>query len=158
MTKFAITVGSLSILIVVLLAPASLSAQETDAPYMEQIDQFFAKLAENKGDEAILAVHESSPYAALMADAINNVAIQLAAMQRTYGEYRDHEILIHEVVLERYAYLMFFVSYDRQPFKFEFHFYKPTDDWQFQNFRFSDEVDDDIVEAARLKLLRYEGF
>jgi len=151
-------VAILSVVIASLLIPDTLAAQESGQPYMREIDLFFTKLAENKGDEAIIAVYEGSPYASVMADAINNVAIQLAAMQRTYGEYHDHEILIHEVVLDRYAYLMFFVAYDRQPFKFEFHFYKPRDEWQFQNFRFSDEIDYDIVEAARLKLLKYQSF
>ena len=89
-----------------------------------------------------------------MSDAINNVAIQLAGMKRTHGDYHGHEVLVHEIVLERYAYLMFFVSFARQPLKFEFHYYKPDETWQFQNFRFSDEIDDDIVEAAKYRLLR----
>ena len=154
MTKLVFNAGITFIVIAVILTPQNLSAQANDQPYMNDIDSFFALLAENKGDEAILALYKDSPYASAMSDAINNVAIQLAGMKRTYGDYHAHEVLVHEIVLERYAYLMFFVSFDRQPFKFEFHYYKPDETWQFQNFRFSDEIDDDIVEAAKYRLLR----
>ena len=152
--KPVFNIGIAFIVIAVILTPQDLSAQASDRPYMNDIDSFFALLAENKGDEAILALYKDSPYASAMSDAINNVAIQLAGMNRTYGNYNNHEVLVHEIVLERYAYLMFFVSFDRQPFKFEFHYYKPDETWQFQNFRFSDEIDDDIVEAAKYRLLR----
>ena len=154
MTRLVFNAGITFIVIAVILTPQNLSAQANDQPYMNDIDSFFALLAENKGDEAILALYKDSPYASAMSDAINNVAIQLAGMKRTYGDYHAHEVLVHEIVLERYAYLMFFVSFDRQPFKFEFHYYKPDETWQFQNFRFSDEIDDDIVEAAKYRLLR----
>lgn len=152
--KPVFNIGITFIVIAAILTPQDLSAQANDRPYMNDIDSFFALLAENKGDEAILALYKDSPYASAMSDAINNVAIQLAGMNRTYGNYNNHEVLVHEIVLERYAYLMFFVSFDRQPFKFEFHYYKPDETWQFQNFRFSDEIDDDIVEAAKYRLLR----
>lgn len=121
--------------------------------YLPVIDEFFKTLADGRGEEAVLELYESSPYAELIKDDIDNLAFQLSNMKRVYGGYKTHETLIHKVVAERYAYLMFFVAYDRQPFKFEMHFYRPDEVWVLQNFSFSDDIDDDIVEWAQYKLL-----
>jgi hypothetical protein len=54
----------------------------------------------------------------------------------------------------RYAYLYYFVAFDRQPLKFEFHCYRASDKWVLQNFKFSDDVDEDFEAAATRELFQ----
>lgn len=40
------------------------------------------------------------------------------------------------------------IKYDRQPVRFQFIFYKPSDKWQLQDFRYDDDLDTELIEAA----------
>ncbi|MDJ0750575.1 MAG: hypothetical protein QNJ11_13905 [Woeseiaceae bacterium] len=128
-------------------------ASENQRPYLKDVDKFFELMDEGKPEEALLGVYLSSPFKGELEATMRNVAFQLANLNRTHGEYQSHEVLIHKVVAERFAYLMFFVAYDRQPFKVEFQFYRPDEEWFFHKFSFSDNIDDELVEAAKIKLL-----
>ncbi len=128
-------------------------ASENQRTYMNDVDRFFELMDQGKPEEALLGIYLSSPFKDELEATMRTVAFQLADLNRTHGEYQSHEILIHKVVAERFAYLMFFVAFDRQPFKVEFQFYRPDEEWFFHKFSFSDNIADELVEAAQIKLL-----
>ncbi len=139
--------------LLLMLASLPGAADDHERPYMEDIEKFFELLAEDKATDAVEGIYASSPYADTIAADMENVAFQLESLGRVHGKYRAHEVLIHKVVAERFAYLMFFVAYDRQPFKMEIRFYRPQDEWFFLGYSFTDGLANDLAEAAQYKLL-----
>jgi hypothetical protein len=61
------------------------------------------------------------------------------------GNYIDHVLLVETVVADRVAVQYYLVVYERQPLKFELAFYRPGDEWVFQNFVFSDMLDEVVA-------------
>jgi len=61
-------------------------------------------------------------------------------------------VILKKVLGDRLIYMYYLVAYDRQPFKFEFQFYRPGDKWVVQNFSFSDKITEDIQEFAKYDL------
>ena len=121
--------------------------------YWAVIDRFFEHLAMDESQDAVNLLTRMTPYAEEIEAEMANVAFQLGALENTMGQYRAHEVLLHEVVAGRLAYLYVFVAYDRQPLKMEFQFYRPQDEWRFKNYSFSDKIDQEIVELAKIRLL-----
>ena len=137
-----------------LLSMASTAVQAADDrhDYWRQYDEFFELLADGDSETALTNLYKTSPYADEIAADMQNVIFQLNGIGRLVGEYRNHEVLIHRLVADRFAYLLVFVAYDRQPMKMEFQFYRPDEEWFFLNFSFADSMSGDIKDAAQFEL------
>ena len=146
-------INILALSLPLMLAALPANAADHERPYMKDVARFFELLAEDRATAAVESIYASSPYAETIAQDMDNVAFQLESLGRVHGKYRAHEILVHKVVAERFAYLMFFVAYDRQPFKMEVQFYRPEDEWFFLGYSFTDGLANDLAEAAQFKLL-----
>lgn len=46
------------------------------------------------------------------------------------------------------------IKYDRQPIRFLFIFYRASEKWQLQNFRYDDDFETEIIEAASAHRLK----
>ncbi|MEM8815073.1 MAG: hypothetical protein AAFX56_09415 [Pseudomonadota bacterium] len=141
--------------LVLVFAFANANAEGPDRTYVAKVETFFESVGNGEEQEAIRELPANSPYAEEMSAELENVAFQLSNLGRTLGEYRNHELLIHDVVAERFAYMMFFVAYDRQPLKMEFQFYRPDEDWVFLNYSFSGDLENELVEVAKFKLMNF---
>lgn len=140
-----------TILATIMLA-TSFSANADDEPYIAHVDRFFESIEAGETDKAVDDLYSSNPWIKDSKSELENLKFQLQNFVRQVGEYRSREILVHRVFVERYSYLLFFVAYDRQPIKMEFHFYRPDEEWVLQKFKFSDEIDDQLVEIAESSL------
>ncbi|MEO1037438.1 MAG: hypothetical protein AAFX44_17910 [Pseudomonadota bacterium] len=143
----------LALLTLAMCFPLLSQAEVQRRPYWTQLDAFFESLEAGDAAKAVDRLSASSKYREVMLDELENVILQLASLERRMGKYHSHERLIERIVADRYAYIYMFVAYDRQPLKMEFHFYRSEDEWRFQNFSFSDKIDEDIVAAAQYELL-----
>ncbi len=124
-------------------------AAAADNAYRDKIDKFFSMMKDGKAQEAIDFIYSDNPWMAKNADAIFNVKNQLANMVPMIGAYRAHELVVEKVVAGRYAYLYYFVAYDRQPLSFVFEYYKPQDQWMLFGFSFNAGVDEAVAEQAK---------
>ncbi len=118
--------------------------------------QFFKQVQEEKYGEAIDQAFATNPYSAKMAESIKQLRSQFASAISLIGKYHSNELLLQKTVANRYAYLYYFVAFDRQPMKFEFHCYRGSDRWVLQNFEFSDKIGSDIAAWAREQAKEHE--
>jgi hypothetical protein len=137
---------------VLVLALLLISSTAFGKDYDRMVDTFFSKVAEGKPLEAIDLIYGTNPWMSKASDAVQNLRNQFASLEDLVGKYCGHELLIEEVVANRFVYLHYFVAYDRQPMGFHFKFYKPRDQWVLFGFSFDDDIDDEIVERAKKAL------
>ena len=129
-----------------------LSGGETRAQSCESIaGQFFKLVSEGKVTEAMDQAWATNPYSSGMADTLTSIKSQLNSSLAIVGKYRAYELLTRKEVASRYVYLSYFVAFDRQPIKFEFHCYRPNDKWALQNFKYSDSLGDEIATSAKFQ-------
>ncbi len=133
-----------------------LNVQATDpgTDYHPVIDTFFQKVQEGEGEEAIEYIFATNPWIDPQSDAVVNLKSQFTQLPDLVGQYNDHQLLVEKVVAERFAYVAYFVAYDRQPIRFEFEFYKSKEEWLGYSFSFDAELDTEIENSGRQEALR----
>jgi len=117
--------------------------------YHRIIEEFFVKLKAGKSVEAVDFIYSGNPWISRDSDAVNNLKNQISSLGNLVGKYTGHEKLIETVTAGRFAYLYYFVSYDRQPLSFTFEFYRPKDKWMIFSFSFDADIDDEIESRAQ---------
>ncbi len=110
-----------------------LAAQEAAAPapatYQEQIDAFFARMAEGERAEAVDALYAESPLAEELGDQLEKLKAQFAELPGAVGEYLGHERIAVQPLGERFVYVWHVAYFEERPFQLHFSFYKPRDRW-----------------------------
>lgn len=66
------------------------------------------------------------------------------------GNYQGNEFIVKRSIGENYLLWSYLVKYDRQPIRFNFIFYRPSKTWQLQDFRYDDDLDTELIEAANV--------
>jgi hypothetical protein len=140
-----------------LAAAFAASGAETRAaeapPYYQRIDQFFSLLQAGKSKEAVEFIYGDTPWMSKSSDAVQQVLNQMASLNTLVGQFKNHDLLQEKVVAGRFAYLSYLASYDRQPIRFTFEFYRPENTWMIFSFAFDDNLDDDVETAAKQEIL-----
>jgi len=70
------------------------------------------------------------------------------------GKYFGYELIAEKKAGESYVLKSFLVKYERQPVRFTFIIYRPSDTWQIQNFSYDDDIDTELKEASKVDRLR----
>lgn len=140
------------LLVAVAIAAIGASPASSSGSYDELVARFFDLINEGKPEAAVDLMYKTNPYSDKIADTIQNVKSSLASTTALIGTYRGSSLIIRRELGDRLAYLYYVVAYDREPLKFEFFFYKPSDKWVLQSLSYSDKVLDDIREFARYDL------
>ena len=131
------TLGTL--MLMVLLIPTQ--AQPTPETIIEQ----FFKTYNQSPTQAIDYVFSTNEWMDQNQDAVENVKTQLSGTLKLIGPYYGQEKISERQAGENYKQYTYMVKYDRQPLRFTFIFYRPTQDrWQVQNFRFDDGFDEEL--------------
>lgn len=66
------------------------------------------------------------------------------------GKYRGNELIVKRSIGKNYFIWSYMIKYDRQPIRFHFIFYRPLEKWQLQDFRYDDEFETELLEAAKV--------
>ena len=141
----------LTLLIVIVLSTNILKAQTTT----EEITTEFFKTYEKSPQKAIDYVFGTNKW--MMdrnKDGIENVKTQLTSFLGLVGDYYGYEKITEKSVGESYKLVSYMIKYDRQPVRFTFVFYKPKDKWQVQNFKYDDNLDDELEESGKVYRLK----
>jgi len=147
---FGLLVVSATLIGVVIMGGAG----HTDNGYHGKIHTFFSKIKAGKVEEAVDFVYSDNPWLQKMPDQIQTIKNQLMSLDKLVGSYQSHEKLLEKVVADRYAYLYYFVAYDRQPLRFTFAYYKPKDRWMLFSFQFNTDITDQIAEEVKCEIFR----
>ncbi|MEO9887902.1 MAG: hypothetical protein ABJR05_01160 [Balneola sp.] len=117
------------------------------------IDQFATNLAEVSADTAVTQLFSTNQWMSRNLDATDQVSRQLSNTLPLIGNFIGKELITKKQVgtsLVLYSYLF---KYERQPIRFNFVFYKPTDEWVIYKFNYDDKLDDELIEAGTLYFL-----
>lgn len=118
------------------------------ADYQQQINNFFELYKKDKIDEAVDSIYSSNEYVSAIPDKIKNVKTQLNALKGMVGKVHHIRQLDTYLVGESFVYVTYLATYDRQPVRYEFQFFKVKDGWRIYSFSFDDDLSE-IQSQAR---------
>lgn len=136
MKKFAVL---LSVLI---------SFNSFSADYQQEINNFFDLYKKDKIEEAVDSIYGSNEYVTSIPDQIKNVKTQLKALKGLVGELNHLGKLDTYVVGDSFVHVTYLATYDRQPVRYEFQFFKVKSGWRIYSFSFDDDLSE-IQKQAR---------
>jgi hypothetical protein len=136
------------------LLGAFVAASALAADYEQTIEKFIGMLKAGQAEEAVDFLYGTNPWMSRKSDAVQNVRSRLGSINQMVGSLKNHEKLQELPLGTRFVYLSYLAAYERQPIRFEFEFYKPTDTWIIFSFSFDDKLDDDIEQQAKAKLIK----
>lgn len=82
-------------------------------------------------------------------DQVDNVKNQIEKIIPLMGEYYGFELITKKSIGKNLILKSYLVKYDRQPLRFNFTLYNPNKKWKILNFSYDDNLDEELVEAAK---------
>jgi hypothetical protein len=86
----------------------------------------------------------------ISAEAMETNKADFTAFLKDIGNYCGYELILTKKVGESYMLKSFIVKYERQPIRFTFLLYKPTDKWVIQNFSWDAGLEDELYSSSSL--------
>ena len=120
----------------------------------EIANKFFATYKLGDTDKAIDFLFSYSPYAKDIAEGINDVKQKLKSSAPALGRFFGADLLATKTSGPNVVMLTYLVRHQREPLVFNIMFYRPSDKWQMQNFKYGSSVDDELEEASKAYRLK----
>lgn len=117
--------------------------------YQADIDLFFESLEKGEVDIAVDKIYSSNPYVSAIPDGILNIKNQLKALPGIVGKLNKLEKIDTYKVGETLVQVTYIATYDRQPVRFEFQYFKLNDGWRINSMSFDDAIFEKVSELAR---------
>lgn len=144
-------INLITLIILVLLTANILKAQTTT----EEITNEFFETFEKSPLKAVDYIFGTNKWMVERnKDGIENVKTQLTSFLGLVGDCYGYEKITEKSVGESFKLVSYIIKYDRQPIRFTFIFYKPKDTWKVQNFKFDDNLDDELEESGKVYRLK----
>ena len=115
--------------------------------YQEEVDKFFELYA-------VDSIYASNKYVSSIPDQVKQIKTQLSSLDDLVGEINFINKVSDYKVGELFVHVTYLVTYDRQPIRFEFQFFKVKEGWRIYSMSFDDNIDEDIKELARKAALK----
>ncbi|WOH36407.1 hypothetical protein RI844_13620 [Thalassotalea fonticola] len=137
----------------ILLITTLLSLNTFASDYQSEIDEFFELYKNGKINEAVDSIYKSNKYVSSIPDQIINVKNQLSSLKGLVGEINNIGKIDTYAVGDDFVHVTYLVTYDRQPIRYEFQFFKVKQGWRVYSFSFDDELTGEIKVLARKSAL-----
>lgn len=131
-----------------LLLSLTISFNLFAADYQKEIDKFFELYKKDKIEEAVNSIYSSNEYVSAIPDQVRNVKTQLNALKGIVGQVHHIGKLDTYYVGDAFVYVTYLATYDRQPVRYEFQFFKVNSGWRIYSFSFDDDLSE-IQNQAR---------
>ena len=119
----------------------------------EIIKKFFNEYPKNS-DKAIDDIYATNIWTTRIKDGIENIKKEINSYTIDYvGKYYGYELIARKQFSESFILYSYMVKYDRQPMRFIFKLYKPSDKWTLYSFSIDSDLDSEIQEAAKIYYL-----
>ena len=122
--------------------------------YQEEVDKFFELYADEKTSDAVDSIYASNKYVSSIPVQVKQIKTQLSSLDDLVGEINFINKVSDYKVGELFVHVTYLVTYDRQPIRFEFQFFKVKEGWRIYSMSFDDNIDEDIKELARKAALK----
>ncbi len=140
--------NKLKLILPIVLFSLTISAQNQPK---DIADTFFNDYKEKGADVALDNLYKTNNWISRNGDAVTQLKSQMMGLSKDFiGEYYGKELILEKRLSDSYILLSYLVKYDRQPLRFTFQFYKPNGEWRIQSFSYDGDIDDEIVESAKL--------
>jgi len=133
----------------IFLIATLLSLNTFASDYQSEIDEFFKLYKNGKVNEAVDSIYKSNKYVSSIPDQIINVKNQLSSLKGLVGEINNIGKIDTYAVGDDFVHVTYLVTYDRQPIRYEFQFFKVKEGWRVYSFSFDDELTGEIKALAR---------
>ncbi|BAJ03047.1 hypothetical protein SHVI106290_04180 [Shewanella violacea] len=133
----------------ILLLTSLLSFNSMAYDYQTEIDEFFELYQIGRINEAVDSIYKSNEYVSSIPDQIIKVKNQLTSLKGLMGNVNNIGKLDTYTVGEYFVHITYIVTYDRQPLRYEFQFFKVKEGWRIYSFSFDDKITNEIKELAR---------
>ena len=137
----------------ILLISTLLTFNSMASDYQSEIDEFFELYKIGKVNEAVDSIYKTNKYVSSIPDQIMNVKNQLTSLKGLVGEINNIGKIDTYTVGDDFVHVTYLVTYDRQPIRYEFQFFKVTEGWRVYSFSFDDELTEEIKGLARKSAL-----
>ncbi|WP_409525707.1 hypothetical protein [Nitrincola sp. MINF-07-Sa-05] len=124
--------------------------------YQGEIDKFFSLYESGKVTEAVDSIYSTNKWLDRKSDDVEKVKSQLSNINNLVGEYYGKTKLGVSDIEDRLIYVSYLALYERQPIRMEFVFYRPEEKWIIYSFSFDDNIDNELIDAARSKIAGYK--
>jgi hypothetical protein len=133
----------------ILLIATLFSFSSLAADYQSEIDNFFKLYQSGKVDEAVDSIYRTNKYVSSMPDQIQVVKNQLNSLGGLVGEINNIGKIDTYSVGDNFVHVTYLATYDRQPIRYEFQFFKVKSGWRISSFSFDDDLTIEITTLAR---------
>ncbi|MCC5451920.1 hypothetical protein LMJ53_09315 [Rheinheimera sp. UJ51] len=133
----------------ILFLATLLSFNSLAADYQTEIDDFFKLYQSGKVDEAVDSIYRTNKYVSSIPDQIKNVKNQLNALEGLIGDINNIGKVDTYAVGDNFVHVTYLATYDRQPVRYEFQFFKVKSGWRIYSFSFDDGITQEIATEAR---------
>ena len=86
-------------------------------------------------------------------DQIKKVKTQLSSLEDLVGSVNNIDEINTYHVGDYFVHVTYLVTYDRQPIRYEFQFFKVKEGWRIYSFSFDDNLTEEIKSLARKSAL-----
>ncbi|SDT51258.1 hypothetical protein SAMN05216490_3814 [Mucilaginibacter mallensis] len=81
---------------------------------------------------------------------INLLKAKLDTLQLTVGKYLGRELIVQKTPTPSLVLYSYIVKHENEPVRFTFMFYKPKNDWVLYRFNYDDQIDSELIDAAKI--------
>jgi len=111
-------------------------------------DKFFIYF-ESDADKALDYAFGTNEWMQRKKESVEELKQKFSRLKSMIGTYHGYEEINYKKTGKSLMVYTFIVKFDRQPLRFTMVFYKPEDVWQVQNIEYDDNLDSDMIEAAK---------
>ncbi len=144
--------------ILLLLSFLAISATAHAQPTPEtMIATFFREYETNPG-QALQNMYNSNPWSSTQQEGVDGIKVELNRYNvDLVGKMHGVELITTKKVTESLVLYSYLLKYDRLPMRITFKFYKPDDTWVLYGFDFDNDLEAELMEAAKLVNLGLKG-
>lgn len=113
------------------------------------IDKFFDVYKKEDSSKAIDYLFSNNQFSVEIADGLDDVKRQLKKQIDADGKFYGRDLLSKRSAGPNLIMYTYIVRHAREPLTFNIMFYKASDKWQLQNFKFHNNTDDELEEASK---------
>lgn len=129
-----------------LLSIISITSFGQETPPESVPDSFFHYFKTKGVERAIQYVFRTNKYLGQNPEIINTLKGKFDKALPIIGTFYRYEKYFDKRVGNTFAQIGYLMVFDRQPIKIIFTLYKPKDNWQVQDLRFDDKMEDVVKE------------
>jgi hypothetical protein len=112
------------------------------------IESFFKKYKSNP-DSAVDYIFGTNKLFTNVSQ-INLLKSKLDSMQVILGKYLGRELIVQKTPTPSLVLYSYIVKHENSPIRFTFMFYKAQNDWVLYRFNYDDQIDGELIDAAKI--------